>query len=71
MKMVGTRVKEARKKSGFTQAELSANAGISRSHLAAVESGRYNPSVKVLIAIAEACHVDLNFFTTMTEIPGA
>ena len=70
MKLVNKQVKEARKKAGLTQVELSENIGISRSYLAGVEAGRYNPSVKVLIAIAEACHVDLNFLAGMTEIHG-
>lgn len=70
MKIVNKQVKEARKKAGFTQVELSENIGISRSYLAGVEAGRYNPSVKVLISIAEACRVDLNFLAGMTEIHG-
>lgn len=65
---IGTRVKDARKKAGLTQVELATAAGMSRSYLADVEGGRYNPSVKKLVSIAAACGVDLNFLVDMLEI---
>ena len=68
MSGIGARVKDARKKAGLTQVELSKAAGMSRSYLADVEGGRYNPSVKKLVSIAAACGVDLNFLVGMLEI---
>ncbi len=68
MNTIGKKIKEARKKSGLTQAKLAEEAGISRSYLADAEAGRYNPSVKTLLSIAAVCHVDLNFLTGMLEI---
>ena len=65
---IGAKVKEARKKAGLTQVELSKAAGISRSYLDDVEGGRYNPSVKKLVSIAAVCGVDLNFLVGMLEI---
>ena len=68
MSNIGAKVKDARKKAGLTQVELAAAAGMSRSYLADVEGGRYNPSVKKLVSIAAVCGVDLNFLVDMLEI---
>lgn len=68
MNVIGERVREARKRAGLTQEQLSRAAGISRSYLADTEGGRYNPSVKTLLKIASVCHVDLNFLVGMLEI---
>lgn len=65
--VIGLRVKAARKKRGLTQAKLAEKAGMSRSYLAGVEQGYYNPSVKTLLSIASVCDEDLNFLVGMTE----
>ena len=67
MSIIGLRVKEARKKTGLTQVQLADKSGISRSYLAGVEQGYYNPSVKTLLMLASVMNTDLNFLTGMTE----
>lgn len=71
MLCIAEQVRSARKKVGMTQVQLAKAAGISRSYLAGVEGGNYNPSLKVLVSIAGVCHVDLNFLAGMTEIHGS
>ena len=69
MLVIGTRIREARKRMGYTQAQLAEKSGLSRSYLADVERGIYAPSLKSLVAIASATETDLNFLSGMTEIP--
>ena len=49
---IGKKIKEARKKKGMTQVQLSDAARISRSYLGDLEGDRYNPSVDTLQKIA-------------------
>lgn len=51
---VGKRIRDARKKAGLTQDELAKKTNLSRSHIGAIELGRYNPSLSTLASIAEA-----------------
>ena len=62
MEGINEKIRQARKQAHFTQAALADIVGISRTYLAEIEGGRYNPSVRVLVAIAKACNQDLNFF---------
>ncbi|WP_407311758.1 helix-turn-helix domain-containing protein [Desulfosporosinus sp. SB140] len=55
---VGESLKTYRKQKGFTQVELAKKAGISRSYLADVEAGRYNPSLDTLTAVAKALNIE-------------
>lgn len=59
---VGLLIREARKRAGLTQAQLADASGITRGHVIALETGRYNPTVKTLSAIAEACGAKLEVF---------
>jgi repressor LexA len=54
---LGLRIKKFRLALGLTQNELAQKAKISRSYLADVENGRYNPSLNTLENIAEALNV--------------
>lgn len=51
---VGTRIRAWRNERGLTQNELAQKSHISRSYLAGVETGKYNPSLDTLGSIAEA-----------------
>lgn len=51
---IGENIKKTRKKQELTQKSLAERANISRSYLADVENGRYNPSIDVLNKIAKA-----------------
>lgn len=56
---LGKSIKAIRNNKKFTQAELAAKAGISRSYLADVEANRYNPSLETLNKIADALEVHI------------
>lgn len=57
---IGTHIKELRKKKKMTQIGLAAAAEISRSYLADVEAGRYNPSLETLSKLAQALGVEVS-----------
>jgi len=54
---IGDNIKKYRKAQKITQKELAERSNISRSYLADVENGRYNPSLEVLEAIAQALNI--------------
>ena len=60
---VGKAIAEARKKCGLTQASVATQAGVSRSYLADVESGRTMPSLKCLLALSQVVALDLTFLS--------
>lgn len=56
---LAARISALRKGRGMTQAELSAAAGITRSHISAIEHGRCNTRLDSLDSIARALGVSL------------
>ncbi|MDU8945764.1 helix-turn-helix domain-containing protein [Ovoidimarina sediminis] len=66
---LGAEVRQLRKARGMTLKRLSALAGISLSHLSAIERGASNPSVEVLGAIAAGLDVTPDWF--FARRPGA
>ncbi len=65
---VGERIRKYRKDRGFTQTQLAQKAGISRSYLADVEAGRYNPSLSTLFDIAAPLGVPASILLDDKEI---
>lgn len=63
---LGNRLQELRRQSGWTQAELAAKSGASRSAIAAIELNTLSPSVHTAIAISKAlnCSVEDIFGNT-------
>ncbi|MBE5996769.1 MAG: helix-turn-helix transcriptional regulator [Lachnospiraceae bacterium] len=59
-KITGYVIRELRLKRELTQEVLSGLAGIPRSHLAMIESGRINPKIDTLWKIAEALGMKLS-----------
>ena len=57
VRTVAANIRAVRRESGMTRAELAAAAGLGKSTLAQLESGRANPSVETLWAIAAALRV--------------
>lgn len=51
---IGQRILTLRKLQGMTQDELATRAGIQRTHLGRIESGKYNVAFTTIQAIAEA-----------------
>lgn len=68
---IGSRIKNARREAGLTQAELAAKSCISRSYLAGVEGGRYNPSVDTLQKLAGALGTSSGALLGETSLPEA
>lgn len=66
-KIVGRIIRDIRQKRGLTQEVLSGLAGISRSHLAEIESGRTKANVETLWKITEALEMNLSELIQMTE----
>ncbi|TZE81977.1 helix-turn-helix domain-containing protein [Calorimonas adulescens] len=57
---IGANIKKYRKQAGLTQQELADKANISRSYLADVENGRYNPSLETLNSIAKVLNIKVS-----------
>jgi putative transcriptional regulator len=54
------RVRKYRLRQDRTQEELAQDVGITRQTLGLIETGSYNPSLKVCIALAKSLDVTLN-----------
>ena len=65
--ILGIVIGTERVRKGMTQEQLSGLAGISRTHLAALESGRKSPKVETLWRIAEALSVRPSRLMALTE----
>ncbi|MBQ7764218.1 helix-turn-helix transcriptional regulator [bacterium] len=64
-KKIAIKVKFERMKRGFSQEELAYEAGISKTSIWKIETGKVSPTVETLAKIAEALGID---FTTLTDI---
>ena len=51
--MLRTRIHELRKEKGLSQAELACLVGVRRETIVYLESGKYNPSLKLAMDIAK------------------
>ena len=60
LEKIGMRIKALREKRGLSQEELAARAGITRGYLARLETGRHEPTLKMLAKLAKALHVKLS-----------
>ena len=65
---IGKQIKERRATLGITQKDLSELAGISPNTLYKVERGQANPSLSVLIKIAEVLGMELKMEVKQTSI---
>jgi putative transcriptional regulator len=50
----------ARNQKNITQTELAKNIGVARQTIHLIEQGKYNPSIKLCIAICKELNVTLN-----------
>lgn len=55
---IGEKIRKYRKQNNLTQLELAQLSNLSRTYVADVERGRYNPSVETLKTIAAALKID-------------
>jgi len=65
---VGSRIREARQRQDITQAQLADKINISISHLSAIESGRSNFGVDILMRMTEALGISADWLLN-TGIP--
>ncbi|MBB6716332.1 helix-turn-helix domain-containing protein [Clostridium gasigenes] len=66
--LIGNVISHNRSKRKMTQQQLAGKSNLSRSYIADIEAGRYAPSVKSLVSIANVLNLDLNFLLKLTEI---
>lgn len=60
MKLLVTRIHELRKRRGMKQEELAGLVGVRRETIGHLENGRYNPSLKLAMDIAEVFGKSIN-----------
>ena len=63
-------VKLARVENDLTQAQLAERAGVTRQTIGLIEAGRFNPSLKLCIAIAKALNKTLDDLFWIEEEDG-
>lgn len=57
---IGKRIRDARKKLGFSQEVLGEMVGLSTSHVCHIEGGRTKPSLQSIVQIANALHTSVD-----------
>ena len=70
LKGVGTRIRDARKNRGLSQAELAEKLNISLSHMGDIETGRTNFGIDILMRITEVLQVSADALL-LTDVPEA
>lgn len=55
---IGRKIRELRKAKGLTQEALAHDAGMAMRYLAGIERGEENPSLAILVRLAEALSVE-------------
>lgn len=68
--MLGARIAALRREQGLSQAELARRLGISASAVGMYEQGRREPSIELLVAMAEDFHVSTDYLLTGRPGPG-
>lgn len=61
---VGQRIAESRKEHAMTQQQLADAVGVSREHIARIEAGKYSVGLDILVKVAKAMDMKLEFVTT-------
>ena len=59
---IGKKIKEFRKKSKLTQAQLAEHVGLSETHMSKIEIGANSPTVENFLKIIEALNIPINEF---------
>ena len=57
---LGNRVRSLRRERDWTQVEMAEMLGVDRSYLSEIETGKKDPSLRVLKTIADGFHVTLS-----------
>lgn len=62
------RIKEAREQAGFSQKELAHIIGVAQNTFHGYESGKHDPKSDLLIKIAQACNVTVDFLLGYSDV---
>ena len=70
IQMIGIRIAEIRKQKGLTQEALAGKMGVSVSpkYLSSIERGKENPTLKMLVNLADTLEIDLGQIFTFIQI---
>lgn len=68
IELFSSRIKEIRKKMGYTQKQFSSVIGISMATLSAYENGSKKPSMDILVSIAEKFTISLDWLCGLSDI---
>ncbi len=60
LSIIGTNIKNLRKKKGFSQEKLAFLSNVDRTYLPSIEKGKRNVSIKVLHRISSALDISIN-----------
>jgi transcriptional regulator with XRE-family HTH domain len=66
--MIGIRIAEIRKQKGLTQEALAGKMGVSPKYLSSIERGKENPTLKMLVNLADTLEIDLGQIFTFIQI---
>jgi len=67
IKLIGKRIRTAREKAGLTQEKLAKKLGIGKRTLINYENGRTEPTLSLLMKIADICNVDYNWLLALEK----
>lgn len=62
--MLGKRIADLRRKRGLNQSELARKLGLSTSAIGMYEQGRREPSIPIIVALAEELGVTIDYLLT-------
>lgn len=62
--MLGKRIADLRRKRGLNQSELAKKLGLSTSAIGMYEQGRRDPSIPIIVALAEELGVTIDYLLT-------
>jgi len=61
---IGQRIAHVRNEHGMTQQQLADAVGVSREHIARIEAGKYSVGLDILVKVAKALDMELDFVMT-------
>lgn len=67
IKLIGERIRIAREKAGLTQEKLAKRLNIGKRTLINYENGRTEPTLSLLMKIANICNVDYNWLLALEK----
>ena len=70
LRVLGQRLRKARKERSFTQEKLAQQTGVSVRHIAKIEKGTMNPSFEIVVLLCKALNITLDSLTDAKSING-